>query len=391
MIMRPSKTILPFLLSVSLAGPWAMAQDAKSTDASSAKGLASVLIRLREVKGRATCLENAQAPPAHPDEARQRDCDATRLAWEQAQANALRTRLLALGAANLEYYPAANILRADVPAKALGDVGSEPAVAAVIPMELGWKPTPAAAPEAVVPNSQNTAVPFKRGSFISETSSLPFGNPFAPALTSFQSQPALPFPAGSPGLQMPAQPYAARSWPPSPGMPFSPQMNGAIAPGQLGMSMGGGMAPGSGIRGMLVGLAGNLALGVLSTRGGMGGMMGGIAGNFALNVLTSRTGGCKVTVSPSAASFPAAGGSGSLEVNAPRVCAWEAVAGVDWIQIKSGAQGMGPGSVSYAVVPSTGNSPERSGEILVGSPIGIPIRGRFSQRVTQSAGSSEKN
>jgi hypothetical protein len=123
----------------------------------------------------------------------------------------------------------------------------------------------------------------------------------------------------------------------------------------------------------------------------MGGMMGGIAGNFALNVLTSRTGGCKVTVSPSAPSFPAAGGSGSLEVKAPRGCAWEAVTGVDWIQIKSGAQGIGSGSVNYAVAPSTVNSPERSGDILVGSPIGIPIRGRFSQRVTQSAGSSEKN
>ena len=55
-------------------------------------------------------------------------------------------------------------------------------------------------------------------------------------------------------------------------------------------------------------------------------------------------------------SFPAAGGPGSVNVNATTNCPWTASSNVSWITINSGASGTGSGSVTFSVSQNTGDS-----------------------------------
>jgi len=96
-----------------------------------------------------------------------------------------------------------------------------------------------------------------------------------------------------------------------------------------------------------------------------------VAGNFVTNTLahvgvypfsvamqppTSGGPACTYSISPSSASFSAAGGSGSVNVFAPAGCGWSAVSNVGWAQISAGSSGTGNGAVSYSVNPNVGVS-----------------------------------
>jgi hypothetical protein len=58
---------------------------------------------------------------------------------------------------------------------------------------------------------------------------------------------------------------------------------------------------------------------------------------------------CQPEVSTSTASFGAAGGNGTAQVDVSRECAWTASTAASWIAITSAASGQGDGSLSYRV------------------------------------------
>jgi hypothetical protein len=60
--------------------------------------------------------------------------------------------------------------------------------------------------------------------------------------------------------------------------------------------------------------------------------------------------------------FPAAGGEGSFQMNAPAGCSWKATSLVPWLTITGGASGTGSGTITFTVAPN--NGPARAGQIL---------------------------
>jgi hypothetical protein len=83
-----------------------------------------------------------------------------------------------------------------------------------------------------------------------------------------------------------------------------------------------------------------------------------IAGETATIIQVS---GCAPTISPASQSVPAAGASGSFNVNAAGGCAWTATPGAPWITLISGGSGTGGGTVQFTVAPNS--SAARSGTI----------------------------
>lgn len=72
---------------------------------------------------------------------------------------------------------------------------------------------------------------------------------------------------------------------------------------------------------------------------------------------------CAVTVSQNSFPAPAAGAMGSIDVNAPDSCNWNAVSGANWITLAT-TSGSGQGSVSFTVASSTVPK-QRSGTITI--------------------------
>ena len=72
---------------------------------------------------------------------------------------------------------------------------------------------------------------------------------------------------------------------------------------------------------------------------------------------------CTFTVTPPSASFPTAGGDGTIRIDASAGnCAWTAVSGVPWIVVASGG-GSGGANLRYTVAPNTGAA--RTGTVTV--------------------------
>ena len=87
------------------------------------------------------------------------------------------------------------------------------------------------------------------------------------------------------------------------------------------------------------------------------------------NVTSDQTGDftaveCLFQIAPKNRSFPAAGGNGSVTVNAPdALCPWTAASDVPWIKINSGPVGAGTGEVTFTVAPT---AVPRSGTLRIG-------------------------
>ena len=91
---------------------------------------------------------------------------------------------------------------------------------------------------------------------------------------------------------------------------------------------------------------------------------GAIVANEKRVELTQAGGECKFELSSSSTSFPNSGGSNTVQVQASSsMCAWTASSRVDWIDIQSGREGKGSGSVAYVVAATTG--PSRTGTLTV--------------------------
>ncbi len=84
------------------------------------------------------------------------------------------------------------------------------------------------------------------------------------------------------------------------------------------------------------------------------------------NSLSATFAPCVEAVTPSATQFPAAAGTGTIDVAARGACAWSARTDDLWITI-SGGSGSGPGRFSFSVQANSG--PPRTGTIRVGEQV----------------------
>ncbi len=85
----------------------------------------------------------------------------------------------------------------------------------------------------------------------------------------------------------------------------------------------------------------------------------------AASDLPSDCGGtCTYSISPTSASFAAAGGTGSVSVTAGAGCAWTAVSNATFITITSGSSGTGNGTVGFSVAANAGST-SRTGTMTI--------------------------
>ena len=82
-----------------------------------------------------------------------------------------------------------------------------------------------------------------------------------------------------------------------------------------------------------------------------------------LAFMVNQAGACSYTLAPAGGSYPSTGGNGSFTVTSNAGCAWTAGAGASWIHILTGLSSTGPGQVTFALDPNTGDA--RSSTITV--------------------------
>ncbi len=73
---------------------------------------------------------------------------------------------------------------------------------------------------------------------------------------------------------------------------------------------------------------------------------------------------CSYVISPTALSFTASAGSGTINVTTSSGCNWTATSNDSWITVTSGSTGSGNGTVNYTVAANTGSS-QRLGSISI--------------------------
>lgn len=72
---------------------------------------------------------------------------------------------------------------------------------------------------------------------------------------------------------------------------------------------------------------------------------------------------CTYSISPSSASAPTAGSTGTVSVSTQSGCPWTGASGASWITVTAGATGSGNGSVSYLVLANAGAA--RTGTLTI--------------------------
>ncbi len=80
---------------------------------------------------------------------------------------------------------------------------------------------------------------------------------------------------------------------------------------------------------------------------------------------------CVASISPSSATFPIGGGSGSVTVTIPAGCQWTATSQDDWLAITSGASGTGDGVVEYSVADLAGGNTRNGAMTIAGQPFEV--------------------
>lgn len=86
----------------------------------------------------------------------------------------------------------------------------------------------------------------------------------------------------------------------------------------------------------------------------------------ATNVPAECGGTCSFSISPTSASFAAAGGSQTVTVTTQAGCNWTAASNNSFITVTSGASGSGSGTVTYSVAANTAST-SRSGSLTIAS------------------------
>jgi hypothetical protein len=80
---------------------------------------------------------------------------------------------------------------------------------------------------------------------------------------------------------------------------------------------------------------------------------------------------CTYAIDPTTTSFPAAGGTATVNVAAPAACAWTASCTSQWVDILSGAEGRGDGHVTFAVAPHTGSATRATSVSVAGVSVAV--------------------
>lgn len=83
---------------------------------------------------------------------------------------------------------------------------------------------------------------------------------------------------------------------------------------------------------------------------------------------------CGYSISPLFQSFPAHGGSGTIQVIAAERCAWQAVS-VGWVTITSVNVVIGNGTVNYSLAGNPGGSGRKGTIIIVGQTFAVKQKG----------------
>ena len=86
--------------------------------------------------------------------------------------------------------------------------------------------------------------------------------------------------------------------------------------------------------------------------------------NGSVSRIARPTSTCTYSISPTRATYGAAGGSGTISVTAEPGCTWTASRNTSWITI-TGASGTGTGSVTYTVAPYVGKPKKRNGSMTI--------------------------
>jgi BACON domain-containing protein/all-beta uncharacterized protein len=85
---------------------------------------------------------------------------------------------------------------------------------------------------------------------------------------------------------------------------------------------------------------------------------------------------CNPSIAPESQAFTAPGGTASVTVSVDTGCAWTATSAGGWAVIASGASGVGPGTVGYAVQENTGSDPRSTDLTIAGRRHAITQAGR---------------
>ena len=82
-------------------------------------------------------------------------------------------------------------------------------------------------------------------------------------------------------------------------------------------------------------------------------------------VTVNQDSGCTISIAPTSTPMVVGGGTGSVTVTAGAGCAWTAVSGAPWIVVTGGANGSGPGTVTFSVDANVSGA-TRTGSITIG-------------------------
>ena len=94
-------------------------------------------------------------------------------------------------------------------------------------------------------------------------------------------------------------------------------------------------------------------------------------GRLDIKAAVDAAGGCNYTLNPTSANYTSSGNTGSVNVMTGAGCDWAAITNnPSWIQITSGNNGTGNGTVSYSVAAN--NGPARNGSLGIGG-VNFPI------------------
>ena len=101
-------------------------------------------------------------------------------------------------------------------------------------------------------------------------------------------------------------------------------------------------------------------------------LSGSSTGLICVSVANSSSGSsanlpaCSFSLSPTSQSFDAAGGTGSVSVQASTNCSWNATSNATWITVVSGASGIGNGTVVFQVQANITGLPRSSSLTIAG-------------------------
>ncbi len=85
----------------------------------------------------------------------------------------------------------------------------------------------------------------------------------------------------------------------------------------------------------------------------------------------TTTGGCTTNIMPTAQTFTALGGSGTINVAAGETCIWAAASNTGWVNITSDNSGVGSGTVTFSVSANASGIPRKSTITVAGKPFSI--------------------